>query len=89
MFFPGSRYEKMEIYTVTRADGRTMTAVRLPLPSAAPLLGYHRRLVEQRLDHVAAHYLADPTAFWRLCDVNDALVPDSLAAHDLIGIPSK
>jgi hypothetical protein len=89
MFFPGSRYEKMATYTVTQANGRTVTAVCLPLPSAAPLLGYHRRLVEQRLDHIAAHYLADATAFWRLCDANDAVVPDALASHDLIGIPPK
>ena len=89
MFFPGSRYEKMESYKVTQPGGRTVTAVRLPLPSAAPLLGYHRRLVEQRLDHIAKHYLADATAFWRLCDVNKAVIPDALAARDLIGIPPK
>lgn len=90
MFFPGSRYEKMPTYTVKQADGREVTAVRLPLPKAAPLLGYHRRLVEQRLDHIAAHYLSDATAFWRLCDANGAMVPDALAAaHDLIGVPPK
>lgn len=89
MFFPGSRYEKMPTYTVTQANGRTVTAVTLPLPGTAPLIGYHRRLVEQRLDHIAAHYLADATAFWRLCDVNNAVVPDALAARDLIGIPPK
>ncbi len=89
MFFPGSRYAKMDTYTVTQAGGRTVTAVKLPLPLDTPLVGYHRRLVEQRLDHVAAHYLADATAFWRLCDANDAVVPDALAARELIGIPQK
>lgn len=89
MFFPGSRYEKMPTYTVTQGDGREVTAVTLPLPTAPPLLGYHRRLVEQRLDHIAAHYLGDASAFWRLCDANGAVLPDALAAHDLIGIPPK
>jgi hypothetical protein len=89
MFFPGSRYQKMATYTVTEPNGREVMAVRLPLPSPAPLLGFHRRLIDQRLDHIAAHYLADATAFWRLCDANAAVVPDALAAHDLIGIPRK
>ena len=25
--------------------------------------------------------------FWRVCDANDAVVPDALAAHDLVGMP--
>jgi len=89
MFMRGSRYEKMATYTVKQANGREVTAVRLPLPAPAPLLGFHRRLVEQRLDHIAAVYLADATAFWRLCDADNSVVPDALAAHDLIGIPRK
>lgn len=89
MFMPGSRYEKMPTYTVKLADGREATAVRLPLPSPAALAGYHRRLVDQRLDHIAAVYLKDPTAFWRLCNANGSAVPDALAAHELIGIPRK
>ncbi len=89
MFLPGSRYEKCERYTVTLADGRVVTVTRLPLPAAGALRGYHRRLAGQRLDHIAAHYLADPTAFWRLCDANDAMVPDALATRDLVGIPKE
>jgi hypothetical protein len=89
MFFPGSRYANAGIYTVTLPGGRMVAATRLPLPSAAKLIGYHRRLEGQRLDLIAYHYLADATAFWRLCDTNDAMVPDALAAHDLIGIPAK
>ncbi|HZM49633.1 MAG TPA: hypothetical protein VFE68_04045 [Vicinamibacteria bacterium] len=89
MFEPGSRYEKMPTYTVTLPDGRTVTAVRLPLPLADPLLGYHRRLEGQRLDHIAARYLRDATTFWRLCDVSGVMVPDALAARDLVGVPQK
>jgi hypothetical protein len=87
VFFPGSRYEPVGTYTVTRPDGTQVVATRLPLPSAGPVAGYHRRLEGQRLDHLAANYLADATAYWRLCDANNAMVPDALAAHDLVAIP--
>lgn len=89
MFMPGSRYEKMPTYTVTQANGREVTAVRLPLPNPGALAGYHRRLVGQRLDHIAAVYLKDATAFWRLCDANNSVVPDALATRDLVGVPRK
>jgi len=89
MFTKGSRYEKMETYTVTMSDGRKATAVRLPLPSDAAPMGYYRMKVGQRLDHVAYAYLGDATAFWRLCDANGTIVPDTLAARDLVGIPPK
>jgi len=89
MFFPGSRYEKAGTYTVKKPDGTMVTVTRLPLPRAAPLLGYHRRLEGQRLDLIAARYLADATTFWRLCDANNTVVPEALAAQELIGIPTK
>jgi hypothetical protein len=89
MFQTGSRYIKMDTYTVRRADGTQVTAVRLPLPGTARPIGYHRKLVGQRLDHIAQVYLADATAFWRLCDANGTLLPDALAARDLVGIPPK
>jgi hypothetical protein len=89
MFFPGSRYENAGTYKVTLPDGTVVLATRLPLAAAGPLIGFHRRLQGQRLDHLAAHYLTDPTAFWRLCDANNTPVPDALAARDLVGIPGK
>ena len=89
MFFPGSRYEKVGTYTVTKPDGKLVTVTKLPLPLQRPLLGFHRRLEGQRLDLIAAHYLNDATTFWKLCDANNAMVPDALAAHDLIGIPTQ
>jgi hypothetical protein len=89
MFSAGSRYALMQTYEVTTKDGRKVTAVRLPLPAPGNLLGYHRRSSGQRLDHIASHYLNDATAFWRLCDANNSMSPDSLAARDLVGIPQK
>jgi hypothetical protein len=89
MFFKGSRYEKLDRYTVTTLDGRQVTATRLPLRAPSTLLGYHSRREGQRLDHIAFRYLNDATTFWRLCDANNAVVPDSLAADTLIGVPKK
>jgi hypothetical protein len=88
MFFPGSRYLSAGTYTLTRSDGTPVTVTRVPLPTSRPIQGFHRRLEGQRLDLIAARYLADPTAFWQLCDSNNAMVPDTLAARDLVGIPA-
>jgi len=88
MFFSGSRYENLTGYTRKRADGTLVAVMRLPLSAQGPLFGYHQRRQSQRLDLIAAHYLVDPTTFWKLCDANNSLVPDALAVHDLIGIPS-
>ncbi len=89
MFFPGSRYQNLVPYTVIRPDGSVVSVTRTPLPVRSPLLGFHQRHQGQRLDLIAAHYLVDPTTFWQLCDANNALTPDALAVHALIGVPGK
>ncbi len=89
MFFPGSRYEKTGTYQIPQSDGILIPVTKLPLPRQRTLRGYHRRLQGQRLDLIASHYLKDATAFWQLCDANDAMVPDALVAHELIGIPTQ
>ena len=89
MFFPGSRYQDLVAYTITTRGGAVVAVTRLHLRLQTPLLGYHQRRQGQRLDLIAAHYLVDPTTFWKLCDANNAVVPDSLSVHDLIGIPAK
>jgi hypothetical protein len=87
MFYPGSRYASLVSYQAAKQDGAVVTVTRLPLPSQAPLQGYYSRQNSTRLDQIASHFLSDATTFWRLCDANDALAPDALAAHPLIGIP--
>lgn len=87
MFFPGSRYASVGAYAVTRADGSTVLATKLPTPGVQAVLGYYRRNANDRLDQIAARFLSDPAAFWRLCDANGALVPDALAARNLVGVP--
>jgi hypothetical protein len=90
MLASNSRYAALAPTTATTASGQTVVALPPRLPPAAPpaLAGYYRRPAGERLDLVAARFLADPTAFWRLCDANNCMVPDALAARPTIGIPA-
>lgn len=89
MFFDGSRYLNAGSTVWTLPDGRMVSTTKIPKPTMHPLIGYHRRDDSQRLDHLAYHYLKDPTTFWRLCDANGTPCPDALAARRLVGIPLK
>ena len=94
---PGrSRYDGAEVATVQVADGtggqrEVRYLLRRRPPAAAPTLAVHEVAEDDRLDLLAARYLGDPTAFWRICDANAALDPDVLvapgAAGDLLVIP--
>lgn len=89
MFFAGSRYLSLQPYVVTTPNGQSVTAIPVyQSPSqSSGLLGYYRRKQGQRLDQIADFYLADATTFWKLCDANTTVVPDSLGNADLVGIP--
>jgi hypothetical protein len=90
MIYPGSRYANLVSYKITRSDGSIVTVLRLPSPPASPVIlqGYYQKTsTAPRLDVIANFFLKDATAFWQLCDANNAVVPDALAASSLIGIP--
>jgi hypothetical protein len=87
MFFPGSRYISVTPYSVTTANGATVQVTRSPAPGQQAVLGYYRRNAGDRLDQIAARFLADATKFWHVCDANGAVVPDALAARQLVGVP--
>jgi hypothetical protein len=87
MVFPGSRYSSANTYSVTCPDGTVITVLQIPLPGPAVVQGFFRRGGLQRLDGIANAFLQDATAFWRLCDANNSVVPDALGARPLIGIP--
>ena len=88
MIFPGSRYQNTGTYSMTRPDGTLVAVLNLPLPGPAVVQGYYpQRSGAQRLDLIANYFLQDATAAWQLCDANNAVVPDALAAQPLIGIP--
>jgi hypothetical protein len=89
MFFANSRYASAGTYTARTPSGAIVTAVRLPIRLRPAVRGFHERRESQRLDLIAAHYLRDATAFWRLCDAGDALAPDALAARERVTIPAS
>jgi len=87
-----SRYEGLETAGVTVPDGsggeREMRYLRRRTPADAAstrVLATHRVAPDDRLDLVAARYLGDPTAFWRVADANAALDPDDLVGPDAEG----
>jgi hypothetical protein len=89
MFAQGSRYQSAgQPYQVKLPDGSLVLATPIPLPRPAPVLGYHPKGSTSRLDLLAFRYLNDPTAFWRICDANNAMVAGTLAGRDLIAIPA-
>ena len=86
MFSPGSRYQAAQPATYTGPDGSQHAMIIPLLPTQPAVIGYHQRSDGERLDLIAARYLSDPTAFWQLCDANNAMVPDALGARSFIGI---
>lgn len=76
-------------YVTTDRRGRQVTALTPAERPAQVHLGDHRRKEGQRLDHLANFYLQDPFGFWRIAEHNDAVLPDALAAADLVRIPRK
>jgi hypothetical protein len=87
MFYPGSRYLATTTYQTTGPNGQLVTVTRLPLPAPRAVVGWRQTIDGDRLDLIAYQYLSDATAFWALCDTNDAMVPAALASHPLIAIP--
>lgn len=81
LFAPTSRYFGLPTATLQAADGRTIIYLtRRFAPSADQfvLLQLHTVVQGERLDTIAAQYLGDPEAYWRLCDANNAMRPEEL-----------
>jgi hypothetical protein len=85
-----SRYvkPKLEPYEVTDHRGRRVKALPMREPRPEVSVGEHIRKGTQRLDHLAGGYLGDPNGFWRIAEVNDAVLPDAIAETERVKIPS-
>ena len=60
-------------------DGRQHPYVLLrPFPPAAPTQQQHEFAEHERLDVLAFRFFGDPEQFWRICDANRTLQPESL-----------
>jgi hypothetical protein len=53
------------------------------------LLGEHLLKEGQRLDHLANFYIEDANGFWRISELNEAMLPDQLAEVDVVKIPTE
>lgn len=76
-----SRYYGIGTAIVPAADGSPIIYLMrrfLPQPGRFATLQEHVVIDGDRLDNIAANYLGDPEAFWRICDANNAMRPDGL-----------
>ena len=75
-------------YPVVDVRGRVVQALRMPAPPVETPLGEYVRKQGQRLDHLANSFLADPHGYWRIVELNGALLPDALAERERLLIPA-
>jgi hypothetical protein len=81
VFFPNSRYSKIETVQFKLDDGREILYVRRRfLPQADSLETQAEHMVTQgeRLDNITALDVGDPEQYWQICDANNAMRPEEL-----------
>jgi hypothetical protein len=84
-----SRYAKLEPYQVVDHRDRTVLVVPVPDAPSQSLLGIHLRKQGQRVDHLAYRYLDDAAGFWRICELNDVMLAETLSEAREVQIPRK
>lgn len=76
-----SRYAPVEQVETELADGRRIVYLRrrfLPQPESLATVAHHKLSAGERIDHVAASAIGDPTAWWQLADANGVMDPEDL-----------
>ena len=78
-----SRYHGSSTLTYKTPTGETIAYLArriVPQPGAPNFATVAQHIVRQgdRLDLIAAKYLADPLIFWLICDANGAIDPNDL-----------
>ncbi len=90
VFDENSRYVRFaSIYMAIDRRGRRVQALSAAAPPPQTRLGEHLRRDGQRLDHLAGFYLNDPNGFWRIAEINGAILPDALALVRSLTIPTR
>jgi hypothetical protein len=80
MFSKKSRYANVRDGVLIDEKGRTVNYKRTRIiPPAAANRG-HIITEGERLDHIAHFYFKDARRFWRICDANEVMYPDDMAA---------
>lgn len=90
---PTSRYNGIATATITLAHGRSVSYLTRRIVPQPDTFGTQQIVTIQdgdRIDRLAAQYLGDPLAYWRLCDANGALQPEELTGTpgSTISIPT-
>lgn len=78
MIFKGSRYEKLQTYAVTTANGQVITALRIRFIPATPAGFFHVFSADDRLDLLAFKFYRNTEKFWLIADANTEMDPDDL-----------
>lgn len=87
LFNAKSRYAALPTVLMVDARGRTVEVVP-PAPGPTQTLrGRHIRRQGERPDHLATLYLADPAGYWRLAEMNDAMIAEVLSELRELDIP--
>lgn len=89
MFDKKSRYAKVKQYQVTDHRGRKVKVVAVPPAPKQNSMGRHLLKQGQRLDHLANRYLDDAAGYWRICELNDVMLPEALTEATEVRIPDK
>lgn len=90
VFDPKSRYVKHSQVTIaTDRRGRELSCLTPAVVPPQTELGKHRLKQDQRLDHLANHYLNDPAGFWRVAELNDAMTAEAALDTALVKIPTR
>ena len=88
MFSKTSRYYNIETAQLKVSDDKTIAYVRrriLPQSSDIEVQAQHVVTQGERLDNIAAQHSLDPEQFWKICDINDAMMPFDLTEEKKIG----
>ncbi len=89
MFDAKSRYAKLATTIVTDHRGRQVEGVPVPPAPKQATLGTHLLREGQRVDHLAHQYLDNPAGFWRIAELNGAMLPEVLTEQREISIPTR
>ena len=83
-FPPSSRYHGIGTLKIMAPDGTAIVYLQrrfIPQQDRYAIVGVHLVSEGERIDNITARYIGDPEQFWRICDANGVIDPDTLTDH--------